>query len=104
MSSQVFETYELLEDILLRLPLRQLLLAQKVNKKFHTLVHDSPRIKRALFLEPTAKSFVVREREFIPGTPNARTWPSKLGTYRPVWKLEGAAERPAVIINPFTQM
>jgi hypothetical protein len=50
-SSQALNTYELLENILLHLPLRQLLLAQRLNKKFHAVLQDSLKINQALFLK-----------------------------------------------------
>lgn len=41
MATQVLGTYELLEEILLHLPLGQLLLAQRVNKTFRDVIRDS---------------------------------------------------------------
>lgn len=86
MSAKVLETYELLEDILLRLPLRQILLIQRVNKTFYAVIQDSDRIKRALFLEPTSTAFAVRDRKFTPGTPD-------LHTTHPDWKSSAITSR-----------
>ncbi|KAK5746190.1 hypothetical protein LTR17_000924 [Elasticomyces elasticus] len=54
----VFETTELLESILLQLPLddvvgmRTLLLSQRVNRLFRDTIKDSVVLQRALFFEP----------------------------------------------------
>jgi hypothetical protein len=57
-ASRVANTYELLENILLYLPLRQLLFAQKVNKKFHAVIQDSLKINQALFWKPSSTEYV----------------------------------------------
>ncbi|GME22633.1 f-box domain protein [Neofusicoccum parvum] len=49
---QVFRTPELLELILLHLPMRDLLLAQRVCQTFRTLVRTSPTLQQALFFKP----------------------------------------------------
>lgn len=49
-SNTVLDNYELLERVLLHLPLRTLLLAQRVNKSWSYVVHRSQNIQRALFL------------------------------------------------------
>ncbi|KAK5718983.1 hypothetical protein LTR17_015490 [Elasticomyces elasticus] len=48
----VFRTYELLEMILLRLPMRDLLLATQVNKTFQGIIERSDPIQRALYMKP----------------------------------------------------
>ncbi|KAK3701548.1 hypothetical protein LTR37_015402 [Vermiconidia calcicola] len=52
---KVLDISELLEEILLHLPLRQLLLMQQVNKRFHAHINDSPNIRNALFLGPSTE-------------------------------------------------
>lgn len=47
----VFNTYELLEHILLHLPLTTLILVNRVCRYWHALTKDSINIRRALFLE-----------------------------------------------------
>lgn len=48
----VFNTAELLEAILLRLPTRSLLRCQRVSRTFKATIDDSPALQRALFLLP----------------------------------------------------
>lgn len=47
--AQLVETVELLETILLQLPAKDLLLAQRVNKQFKGTIDNSNHIQRALF-------------------------------------------------------
>ena len=51
-STHVLETTELLETILLELPMKDLLLSQRVCRLWHALITTSIRLRRALFLEP----------------------------------------------------
>ena len=53
--NKVFSTFELLEHILLHLPLRQLLLAQRINKAASDVFTNSHNIRRALFLKAGGK-------------------------------------------------
>ncbi|KAK5702980.1 hypothetical protein LTR97_003926 [Elasticomyces elasticus] len=53
-AAKVLGTYELLEVILLHLPLRQLLLCQRVNRAFKAVIDRSASIRKALFLDPPA--------------------------------------------------
>ena len=46
------QVYELLEYILLYLPLNDLLLAQRVSNFFRSVIQDSTRIQQALFFKP----------------------------------------------------
>ncbi|KAK5120101.1 hypothetical protein LTR85_006582 [Meristemomyces frigidus] len=55
-AQQVCETYELLERILLHLPLRDLLLSQRICTSFRDLVRRSQNINRALFFSPAKDS------------------------------------------------
>lgn len=45
----ITEIYELLEMCLLQLPIRDLLLAQQVNKRFNAVINTSPRLREKLF-------------------------------------------------------
>lgn len=51
-TAQVLSTPELLEAILLHLPMQDLLLSQRVNKKFKGVIDGSIHLQRALFFEP----------------------------------------------------
>ncbi|KAK5691310.1 hypothetical protein LTR17_025696 [Elasticomyces elasticus] len=51
-AQQVLDLPELLESILLILPMRDLLLAQRVSKTFKQVIVSSPHIQRALFFAP----------------------------------------------------
>ncbi|KAK4954159.1 hypothetical protein LTR10_007587 [Elasticomyces elasticus] len=68
----VFETTELLEAILLQLPLdgvvgmRTLLLSQRVNRTFRDTIKDSVVLQRALFFEPEPAPM----RQQVTGKPN----------------------------------
>jgi len=53
--ASVFEIPELLETILLELPLKDLLLSQRVCTTWRSLAISSIHIRRALFLEPAAR-------------------------------------------------
>ncbi|KAK4545450.1 hypothetical protein LTR36_002800 [Oleoguttula mirabilis] len=51
-TARVLNTVELLEDILLHLPVKDLLcLAPRICKQWHALCHDSIGVRRAVFLE-----------------------------------------------------
>lgn len=49
MSDTVFLTTELLERILVKLPMKDLLLAQRVSKKFRNVINGSKTLRQALF-------------------------------------------------------
>lgn len=49
---RVLCTTELLEMILLHLPLKDLLLAQRVSTKWRAIINDSPDLQKALFFRP----------------------------------------------------
>lgn len=53
---EVISTRELLEAILLQLPARDILLAQRISKAFREAVERSPSIKRKLFFKPVPLS------------------------------------------------
>jgi len=51
-SAKVFGDFDLLEDILLNLPLRDLLVSKRVCKPWSAMQQQSDRIQKALFLKP----------------------------------------------------
>lgn len=53
--TSVLNTPELLENILLHLPLKQILLVQRVSKQFHRTIEGSSLIRRALFMQPSTQ-------------------------------------------------
>lgn len=48
----VFGTYELLEAIVYELPIRDVLLAQRVDRQFKAVITDSTKLQQALFFKP----------------------------------------------------
>lgn len=58
---QIVHTTELLEWILLYLPLKDLLIAQLISRQCHDVIHASLPIRQALFLEPLPKRKVKPE-------------------------------------------
>ena len=50
--TKVFADFDLLEDILLHLPLQDLFLTQEVCKQWQSMQQTSTRVRKALFLEP----------------------------------------------------
>ena len=90
-SAKVFDTYELLEDILLHVPLRQLLLVQRVSKTFRQLAQNSLKIQKALFLTPATKKTAEideGERENFIG----------------VWAQPEDDSVPVILLNPFLEL
>ncbi|KAK5714269.1 hypothetical protein LTR17_017275 [Elasticomyces elasticus] len=57
-AATVLQTPELLEAVLLSLPARDLLFAQKVCKAWKKATESSPSIQRALFFRPGTKADV----------------------------------------------
>jgi hypothetical protein len=51
-SLRVFDIYELLEAILLYLPMRDILLAQRVNRRWRATIESSKPLQRALYFLP----------------------------------------------------
>ncbi|KAK5730391.1 hypothetical protein LTR15_000328 [Elasticomyces elasticus] len=98
---KVLGTYELLEIILLHLPLRQLLNCQRVNRAFQSVFEQSQAVRRALFFEPPgldgeAASMSMRSAA-VPG-PYLRT------TEVNEWKILTSAEVIHPILNPFAPL
>lgn len=83
-AAAVFKPYELLDQTLLHLPLKDLLLCQRVCKQWQALVQRSQLARKALFLEPIARPDDQRpgDHQYV-GSP-----------YRP------CRECPALLINP----
>ena len=97
--TKVLNTNELLEHILLHLPLRQLLFAQRVNKRFRATIRDTPRIKQALFIDPSSTERVQ--------------WTHGKGRRHPSRWLEvengneehiSREDSTVVLVNPFTEV
>ncbi|KAK5120104.1 hypothetical protein LTR85_006585 [Meristemomyces frigidus] len=91
-ANKVASIPDLLENILLHLPLRHLLLAQKVSKSFHLFIHDSIKIKKTLFLTPATNETVACNS---PDTTQRR--PFNTGD----WKTSIKGETVEPLLNPF---
>ncbi|KAJ4286091.1 hypothetical protein N0V90_013440 [Kalmusia sp. IMI 367209] len=61
--------YEVLEGILLQLPIQDLLLCQRVCRRFRDMVASSKPIRRALFLEPAHHNGKLRDWELLKFNP-----------------------------------
>ena len=62
-STQVLQTYELVELTLLHLPLMDILFAQRVCRVWHAVFNRSHKIRRALFLLPSSDSMLKLDLE-----------------------------------------
>ncbi|KAK3629932.1 hypothetical protein LTR56_008813 [Elasticomyces elasticus] len=95
-TQKVFNTAELLEHILLHLPLRTLYLAGRVNKTFTSTMLGSSMINKALWLQPSTDCAVVwRPDSQHDGTPKPN---NEVG----VWSIgAGSAAAATPILNPF---
>ena len=85
---------ELLEHVVLHLPLRQILLLERVARILRDLVQKTPRIRRALF-------FTSCTTEALKRYPRDHALPGR-GGFLPIdWKpsADGSATRP--VLNPF---
>lgn len=96
----VLELPELLEEILLHLPPRDMLVAQRVARRWREVAFSSP-IQRALFLQPTTSqldsiAFFVRD-----ATASLKLWNMDYSDLRPAKDLTSQdAHCPAVLFNP----
>ena len=54
-TSKVFTNIDLMEDILLRLPIREILSFNSICRGWQKVYNDSPRIQKVLFLSPAAE-------------------------------------------------
>jgi len=61
-SRKVFETYELLGTILLRLPMLNVLKAKVVSRQWKAVIEDSSPLKQALFLACGSTEYLTFER------------------------------------------
>ncbi|KAK5126689.1 hypothetical protein LTR85_009623 [Meristemomyces frigidus] len=77
-SRRVVNTTELLEAILIHLPTRDILLAQRTSKKFQNVIAGSPRLQRALFFLPDSPDTVQRYNDLILGDSFFRKYPAFL--------------------------
>jgi len=89
-AGRVLSTYELLENILLHLPLRQILLSQRISKSFRDLVQRSPNLRRVLFLKPVSDDVVNFEKVH--------------DTWRKDWLRESDKQMTIVMLNPFMKV
>lgn len=99
-AASVLGTCELLEQILLQLPLRQLLLAQRISKTFHELIQDSPSIRRALFL-PRASDTAVESHVGDVDGKRRRRKQKEYEQQKTRWRFPGSAQNVKLMVNPF---
>lgn len=62
-ATKVFNTVEILETILLQLPIRDVLLDQRVSRSWRAVIAGSISIQRALFLRPMKRSCNTRKSD-----------------------------------------
>lgn len=62
-STAVFPTTEILEQILLQLPLKDILLSTRVSRHLNATVATSLPIQRALFMSPESACQILRHRD-----------------------------------------
>lgn len=92
--NQVLTTYELLESILLELPLRDVLLAQRVSETFKDIINNSLPLQRQLFLAPISNCLLVDQPMngvFLTTRSSCSERPTQYATYT----------GPKFTINPF---
>lgn len=104
-STKVLETYELLERVLLHLPLRTLLLSRRVNTSFERVAKRSKSIRQALFLEASSEGPIVanldhfRFSSSFHGVPQPPCFDRRgISTE---WQLEQSKEVVIPLLNPF---
>lgn len=90
---KVFNITEILENILECLPANTLFVIQRVNKRFHQTIADSPRIQRKMFLRIDNDQSVFWEADRM----NIGSWRLKQGLN--VNDAPGTAVTP-VVLNP----
>src|SRR5207253_420563 len=64
-AAPVLEIPELLEAILFRLPIRDLLLAQRVSRQWRDIISNSLSLQQALFFRPATASPVYQFNELL---------------------------------------
>lgn len=70
---KVFGCTELLESILLASPIRTVLTAQRVSKRFRDTVESSPNLQRHLFFAPTSTELLFDPEDHPNSSPHPRT-------------------------------
>lgn len=103
-AAQLFGIHELVEDILLRLPLRQILLSQRVSSSFRNVIETSYKIQQVLFYKPSTTSRVCwyPRSEATGGDPVA--WWLYVGIDDGAWILLPEHTEILPIRNPFLDM
>ena len=92
---QVLSIVELAEEIMLHLPLKDLLLAQQVSRHWQSVWEGSVKIQRALFLEPMRGFLITREEGTEPKN-------DMNGENFDVWKAGPAIKlKHQPLLNPF---
>ena len=94
-SQRVFGNYELLEQMLLHLPLRDLLLSQRINKACFDVVFNSHAIARALFFQPSAGVAEPVAAQCDDSWDDEWTW---------IRRGNGSQDRILPFLNPFLEM
>ena len=89
---EVIAVPELLENIVLCLPLRQMLLVQQVSTSFRDSVWTSPKINRALFFRASAEDLEYH---------NTQIHGSASDPWEGEWKCTPNGRRVTPILNPF---
>lgn len=92
---KLFGNYELLEQVLLHLQLRDLLLSQRINKSCFDVVFNSHAIDRALFFKPSAGVEEAVVAQDYSDWDNEKMW---------IWKRNGSQHRILPFLNPFLEM
>lgn len=85
---------ELLEEVVMHLPLRDILLCQRVDTHFRDVVQSSSNIKKVLFLEPATR----KTAEWIPYRPSNDYLAISDGA---LWKISDEDESVNPLFNPF---
>ncbi|KAK3656839.1 hypothetical protein LTR56_002820 [Elasticomyces elasticus] len=89
MAAQALTIPELLENMLLQLPTKDLLFAQKVCKAWKLAIQSSPGIQRALFFQPGAVADVYQPGPLAPGVSDC-----ELKLFKNHIKVQGVALNP----------
>lgn len=87
------QTNELVEQVLLHLPMEEILLARAVSRHWKTLIENSLPLKRATFIAAAGDRFLTLDRVFEPWP-----WPDR----RPPLSLKFDEEE-GLIMNPLIQ-
>ncbi|CAK1366925.1 hypothetical protein CB0940_10286 [Cercospora beticola] len=110
-ATAVFDTAELLEAILLQLPLADILRAQRIDRTFHDAIKKSPSVQRALFQKPCGDftvelidcdRFLMKECLSLETCNDRDMAPiRKTGSfYSHTWVQSGTDRACSIVINP----